>query len=268
VPYVPEAVLETLEGIKHLIVIGSKIPVAFFYYEGMPSELVPEGCKAQLLAKPEDDVDSVLSTLADEIGVADGEIDVAQLDRPAPPTGELDLKTVGSSLGCLLPEGAVVIDEATTSGMRPFLGTRFANPHSWLIQTGGAIGWGFPAAMGAAVACPDRSVVALQADGSGMYTVQALWTQARESLDVTTILFSNRTYNILQIEMHRAGIEVPGPKAMGLTELSNPNIDWCQLAQGMGVPATRPASAEAFHTDLQRAIAEPGPHLIEVGVKS
>ena len=263
VPYFPETVLDFFKDVKHLIVIGTKIPVSFFYYEGYPSELLPEGCEAQILAKPEDDVVGVLDALADEFGAAEGDIDTAEFRELDAPTGEIDLAKIGQSVAGLLPEGAVLMDEAATSGGSSFVNTRFARPHTYLAITGGSIGFGFPAATGAAIACPDRKVVALQADGSGMYTVQALWTQARESLDVTTVLFSNRRYNILQIELHRAGIESPGPKAMGLTELTNPELNWCDIARGMGVPATRPETAEAFHADLARALEEPGPHLIE-----
>jgi acetolactate synthase-1/2/3 large subunit len=263
VPYFPEDVLKFLEGLKHLIVIGSKIPVSFFYYEGYPSQLLPEGCEAQVLARREDDVVAVLDGLADEIGVADADVDVAPFEEGEAPVGDVNLANIGQSVGCLLPEGAVVVEEGNTSGHPSFLATRFAQRHTMLFICGGSIGYGLPAATGAAVACPDQQVISLQADGSGMYTLQALWTQARESLDVTTVIFANRRYNILQIEMHRAGIASPGPKATDLTDLSKPDINWCDLARGLGVPATRPESAEAFHKDLARALAEPGPHLIE-----
>ena len=145
-----------------------------------------------------------------------------------------------------------------------FLAAEAAPPHSYLALTGGAIGQGLPCAVGAAVACPERKVIALQADGSGLYTLQALWTQAREGLDVVTVLCANRSYRILQIELARAGVSEPGPAAQSLTDLSKPVIDWVELAQGMGVPAARVETGEALAVELRRAFAEPGPRLLEV----
>jgi acetolactate synthase-1/2/3 large subunit len=162
-----------------------------------------------------------------------------------------------------LPEHAVVMDEGATSSVLLYPLLASAAPHTLLTLTGGAIGQGLPCATGAAIACPDRSVVAFQADGSGLYTLQALWTQARESLDVTTIICANRTYRILQIELMRSGVMEPGRAARGLTHLSEPALDWVKLASGMGVPAARAEDAETMVRELKRALAEPGPHLIE-----
>jgi acetolactate synthase-1/2/3 large subunit len=156
------------------------------------------------------------------------------------------------------------MDEGATSGLPYFLAAEAAPPHTYLALTGGAIGQGLPCATGAAVACPERQVIALQADGSGMYTVQSLWTQAREGLDVVTLICANRSYRILQVEMGRAGIAEPGPQARSLTDLTGPAIDWVQLAQGLGVPAVRVETGEALDAELAVAIAEPGPRLIEV----
>jgi acetolactate synthase I/II/III large subunit len=172
--------------------------------------------------------------------------------------------TVGVALAALMPEGAIVMDEAATTGLPFFMASQGAPRHTYLSLTGGAIGQGLPCAAGAAVACPGRRVIAFQADGSAMYTLQALWTQARERLNVTTLLCNNRSYRILQVELHRAGVTEPGRKARSLTELSNPDLDWVRLARAMGVPAIRVETAETLTENLRRAFAEPGPQLIEM----
>jgi acetolactate synthase-1/2/3 large subunit len=170
---------------------------------------------------------------------------------------------LGQTLAALQPDGAIVVDEGATSGLAWFALSAAAPPHDCLSLTGGAIGQGLPSAVGAALACPDRKVVAFQADGSGMYTLQSLWTMARESLDVTVVVAANRAYRILQAELGRAGIFEPGPKAASLTDLTHPELDWVSLAKGMGVPGTRVDTAEAFADAFRRAIAAPGPKLIE-----
>jgi acetolactate synthase-1/2/3 large subunit len=183
--------------------------------------------------------------------------------RPDRPTGPISGASIADALGALLPQGAIVADEAQTGGLWAAGATAGAPRHDWLTLTGGAIGMGMPLATGAAVACPDRPVINLEADGSAMYTLQSLWTQAREGLDVTTIIFSNRSYAILNLELSRVGVEAPGPKALSMLDLTGPDLDFVQLARGMGVPATRPADSEALTEDLERALAEPGPHVIE-----
>ena len=171
-------------------------------------------------------------------------------------------------IGAPLPEGAIVVDEANTSGVMLPMTTAGAPRHDWLTLTGGAIGQGLPAATGAAVAAPDRPVVCLQADGSAMYTISALWTQAREQLDVTTVVLSNRSYAILRMELMRVGAEGAGPKAADLLDLSRPDMDFVAMATGLGVPATRATTAEELAEQFTRALAEPGPHLIEAMVPS
>ncbi len=166
-------------------------------------------------------------------------------------------------IGALLPEDAIVCDEANTSGIFLAGATAGAPAHDWLSLTGGAIGQGLPAATGAAIACPGRPVLALEADGSAMYTISALWTHAREQLDVTTVIFSNRSYAILNMELQRTGAPVTGTTARSLLDLSRPDLDFVALATGMGVPACRAADAGEFAAQLTTALAEPGPHLIE-----
>ncbi|MGH0030550.1 MAG: thiamine pyrophosphate-dependent enzyme, partial [Myxococcota bacterium] len=184
-------------------------------------------------------------------------------DRPAAATGELTVGSLGQTLAALQPEDCIVVDEGATSGLAYFALSANAPRHTLLSLTGGAIGQGLPCAVGAAIACPERKVVAFQADGSGMYTLQALWTAAREGLDVVVVLCANRAYRILQAELGRAGIWEPGPQAQALTSLAGPEIDWVSLAKGMGVPGVRVETADAFGEALGRAFAEPGPVLVE-----
>ena len=206
--------------------------------------------------------------LADAVG-AGSDAPVAPASRPERPTGELNAMTVCQAIGALLPDGAIVSDEANTSGLTLLPMTTAGAPrHDWLTLTGGAIGQGLPVAVGAAVAAPDRPVLALQADGSALYTIQALWTMAREGLDVTTVLFNNRSYAILNLELSRVGVEGIGPKAKSQVDLHRPHLDFVSISRGLGVPAERAESAEDFTVKLERAIAEPGPHLIEVVIPS
>ncbi|HSR56667.1 MAG TPA: acetolactate synthase large subunit, partial [Candidatus Binataceae bacterium] len=262
--YFPEQALESLAKFSSLILAGAKSPVAFFGYPKMPSSLVPEGCAAVTLADPAHDVEGALEALAQALGASREKPPAAALNRPAKPSGALNAATVGAALAATMPENAIVMDEAATTGLPFFLASAGAPRHSYLALTGGAIGQGLPCATGAAVACPGRRVIAFQADGSAMYTVQSLWTQARESLNVTTLLCNNRSYRILQVELARSGVREPGPKARSLTSLANPEIDWVRIARGMGVPGVRVDNAGALVTELERALAEPGPNFIEM----
>ena len=234
--------------------------MSFFAYPGKPSDLVPEGCTVHVLAAPGDDAAGALAALADAVGATAPSIDSA---RPGRPTGALTGPGLAAAVAAVLPEGAIVSDESATASVWMSSATVGCPPHDWLQLTGGAIGQGLPVATGAAVACPDRPVVSLEADGSAMYTIQSLWTQARESLDVTTVIMNNRSYAILNIELARTGAGAGGPKARDLLDLSRPDLDFVQLASGMGVPAVAVRTADEAVAALERAIAEPGPHLIE-----
>jgi acetolactate synthase-1/2/3 large subunit len=261
--YLAEFVVAQLSGIRHLVLVDTKPPVSFFAYPDKPSSLVPDGCEVHVLAAGPDDPVDALQRVADAVG-ANGADPVRQgASRPDRPTGPITGEALAHALGALLPEGAIVSDEANTSGLWVAGATAGAPRHDWLTLTGGAIGQGMPVATGAAVACPDRPVISLEADGSAMYTLQSLWTQAREGLDVTTIVFANRSYAILNLELSRVGVEAPGPKAKSMLDLTHPDLDFVALAQGMGVEAVRPADAAELTTALERALAEPGPHLIE-----
>jgi acetolactate synthase-1/2/3 large subunit len=260
--YLAEFAQSQLAGTTRLILAGARVPVSFFAYPDLPSSLVPDGCAVHTLAGPGEDVCTALAALAER--VAPGARPLPQAaHRPALPDGALTAETAAAVIGALLPDGAIVSDEANTSGLWLPAATAGAPPHDWLTLTGGAIGQGLPVATGAAVACPGRSVLALGSDGSAMYTIQALWTQAREQLDVTTVIFSNRRYAILDLELQRVGAVAGGEAARSLLDLSRPDLDFTALARGMGVPAARAASAGEFAGELRRALAEPGPHLIE-----
>jgi acetolactate synthase-1/2/3 large subunit len=263
-PYLPEQANEALKDESLLILAGAKDPVAFFGYEGIPSVIAGHVAR-HCLASPEEDVVAALEALADALGAGSGTLPDASPPpaRDQLPGGELGVGSLGTILASLLPENAIVVDEAATSGLAFSALSAGAARHTLLALTGGAIGQGLPCATGAAIACPDRRVIAFQADGSAMYTLQALWTQARESLDVTTVLCSNRAYRILQMELGRAGIFEPGPQARALTSLDQPSIDWVSLARGCGVPGERVDTCESFRDALGASLGEPGPTLIE-----
>ena len=261
--YLGEVAAKQLAGARHLVLVGARSPVTFFAYPGKPSDLVPEGCTVHSLALPGDDVAGALEALADRLGVVVGGQAVEGAVRPPLPAGPLDADKVAAAVGALLPDDAIVIDEAITSGSGLGAALGGSPPHDLLTLTGGAIGFGLPSATGAAVACPDRPVVCLQADGSAMYTVSALWTQAREGLDVTTVLYNNRAYAILAVELDRVEAGAAGPVASSLLDLSRPEIDFAAVARGMGVPGVRVTTGEELVAALGLALAEPGPHLIE-----
>ncbi|MEE9278974.1 MAG: acetolactate synthase large subunit [Myxococcota bacterium] len=261
-PYFPEQVMGALQPYAHLIAIGTRSPVSFFGYPSQPSRPIPDGCSVQVLAGPADDCAAALEELAQVLG-ARGEGELASAERPAIPTGELGVGSLGLALSALLPEGAIVVDEAATSGAAYHATSAGCPPHTVLGLTGGAIGQGLPCATGAAVACPDRPVIAFEADGSGMYTVQSLWTQAREDLNVTTLVCANREYRILKLELGRADIVQPGPAARALTDLGRPVLDWVGLARAQGVPGERAETADELVAALGRAFADTGPYLIE-----
>ncbi|MGI8757143.1 MAG: acetolactate synthase large subunit [Acidimicrobiales bacterium] len=266
--YLAEFAAMQLEGLRHLVVVDSKSPVSFFAYPGKASDLVPDGCAVHVLADADGDPAAALTALAEAVDApADGatlQADVA----PDLPTGPLTADGVCQALGALMPEGAIVSDEGNTSGLFAAGHTAGAPAHDWLCLTGGAIGQGLPVAVGAAVACPDRKVIALQADGSALYTLQSWWTMAREHLDVVTILFNNSSYAVLNMELARVGATAGGPKAKDMLDLTRPDLDFVALATGMGVPATRATTAEEFVDQLRAALAAPGPTVIEAIVPS
>jgi acetolactate synthase-1/2/3 large subunit len=265
--YFSEHVTQQLAGTEQIILVGTTAPVSFFAYPGKKSWLVPEGCEVYQLASVEQDLLAALKRVADSLE-ADVRPDLTPLAPSSPPpTGLLTPVAIGQTLTQLMPEDAIVSDEAATCGLGIFPATENARPHDWLMLTGGAIGQGLPLSLGASVACPDRKVIALQADGSAMYTVQALWSMARENTDVTVVIMNNRSYAILNIELARVGAGQPTPKTLSMLDLSRPDIDWVALAEGLGVPATRSTSAEEFHQQFADAMEGQGPCLIEAMVE-
>jgi acetolactate synthase-1/2/3 large subunit len=262
-PYFAEQAEEALAGTRHLILVGTKAPVSFFAYPGRASELTPTGCDVHVLATAEENAVSALEAVVEGIGAGAESPLLGELSRPSLPDGGLDPGSIARSLAALMPENAILINEAATSGFAIPALTAASAPHDWLDLTGGAIGIGLPLAVGAAIACPDRRVIGLQADGSGMYTVQALWTMAREGLDVTTIIFANRKYAILQVEFMRVGAHNPGPKAMSMLDLDRPDLQWVELARGMGVPGRQVTDAGSFSDALAESLSTPGPFVIE-----
>ncbi len=262
-PYFGEQAAEMLAGTKHLILVSSQAPVTFFAYPDKPNWLTPEDCKLHTLVERDEDVDGALAALAEAVDANNTAAHFIDLMRPDRPTGALNPHTLGAVVAHHFPENAIVVDEGGTGGGGTTMATRTAPPHDWLMLTGGSIGYGLPCATGAAVACPDRPVICMQGDGGGMYTVQALWTQAREGLNVTNIILANQKYSILQLEFGRVGAHNPGPKAMSMLDLTNPELKWTSIAEGMGVPAWRVTTIEEFSAALKAALAAEGPSLIE-----
>lgn len=261
--YFGEQALEELSGSDLIIIAGSKPPVAFFAYPGQPGELTPEGTKTVTLGGPADDITRALSDLADALG-ATTPMDKADRGQ-APklfPDEKLNPGYVGIALLRHMPEDSIICDDSTTSGMGVFPWIDNGPRHDWLCLTGGAIGSGMPQAVGAALACPDRQVFALCGDGAAAYTLQALWTQAREKQNVINVVFANHSYLVLNVELSRVGAGEPGPAAQQMLSLDNPKMDWVKLAEGFGVPGVRARTAGEFDTALKDAIAAGGPHLI------
>ncbi len=264
-PYFAEGIVAELERVEQLVLIGAKSPVSFFAYPGKPSWLTPEGCDTLTLAEREEDIEHALSDLADALGVGLATPPRAELQTTLPALSDkLDQFTLGQVIAHYLPENAIISDESNTSGIGPALSTLTAAPHDFLAVTGGSIGRGLPVATGAAVACPDRKVVCLHGDGGAMYTMQSLWTQAREELDVTTVIFASKSYAILNIEYDRVGVGAPGPNAFSQLDLRNPELDWVKIAHGMGVEASCATTLAEFSAQFEDAMNRKGPRLIEV----
>ncbi|MDH4170915.1 MAG: acetolactate synthase large subunit [Acidimicrobiia bacterium] len=263
--YLAEFAQMQLDGTRHLILVDTVEPVSFFAYPDKASVLTPDGCQVSTLAAGPDDPLQALEALANEVGAVDA-APTAPTGRPDRPTGPLDTETLAAAIGATLPDGAIVVDEANTSGLSIPGATAGGPHHDWLCLTGGAIGIGLPLALGAAVACPDRRVLALEADGSAMYTLQALWSMAREQLDVTTVIANNSSYAVLNMELNRVGADAGGPRSRSMLDLRDPDLDFVALAGGMGVDGVRVESAEDLTTQLERCNGEPGPHLIEAVV--
>jgi acetolactate synthase-1/2/3 large subunit len=268
VPYFPEQAVEMISRYQAVLFAGAPEPVTFFGYPGVRSRILSDEQERIILCTDRQNVVEALEYLADALSApSHPAIDnnlLAKPKRPEMPGGELTAEKACLTLGAMQPENSIIVDEAVTTGFFYFSPSFVLPAYSLMTVSGGSIGQGIPCATGAAIACPDRPVIDLQADGSALYTVQALWTQAREGLNVTTLICSNRSYRILQMELSRSGIAPNGPNAQALTELTKPPIDWINMAKGFGVPGVAVSSAEDLARELNIALTEPGPHLIEM----
>jgi acetolactate synthase-1/2/3 large subunit len=269
-PYAVDATLAVLAGTQALVLAGSVEPIGFFAYPGKPSQMKPAGAALLTLAEPQQDVPAALQALAEALGVrgvqqwSARDLTLATAAATALPSGALTAESVAAALAATLPAQAIVVDEAVTTGRAfgPLMAA--AAPHDWLQGMGGAIGYGLPCAVGAAIGAPGRPVLALVGDGSAMYTLQALWTAARESLPIVVVVFANRAYRILQGELLGVGATISGQKATDMLTLDRPFLDWVALAQGHGVAGVRVDEAGALVKALQRGFASQAPCLIEV----
>ncbi len=267
IPYPVPRALGVLRDAGNLVLVGAREPVAFFAYPDQPSLLMPEGARSATLAGTADDMEAALEALAAELGALHTPpVGLAMPRRPDLPKGANNPATIAAVLGAKIPENAIIVDESVSTG-RDFFGETAGAPlHDWINNLGGSIGYGMPVAIGAAIACPDRKVIALEGDGSAMYTLQSLWTMAREGLDITVLIFANGTYNILRGELTNVGVQNPGPRAVDMLSIDRPDIDWVSLARGMGVEAVRADDSRALAKALDAGLASNGPYLIQVAM--
>jgi len=264
-PYPVDLGLKVLSGVRQLILVGAKTPVAFFAYPGKPSVLINDSCRVTVLATVEDDIEGALEALAAELGALNvSPAQIAAAERPTAPAGALSPEGIAAVIGAHMPENCIVVDESITAGRGFAAATAGAPPHDWLGIMGGSIGFGLPNGVGAAVAAPDRKVIVLEGDGSGMYTVQALWTMARNALDVTVLVFANRSYQILRGELAGVGAGEPGRNATDMLTIDRPDLNWVALAKAQGVEAGRATNLEELAREVARGMASKGPYLIEI----
>ncbi len=265
IPYFGEMAADFLKDFKQVVLVGAEAPVSFFAYPGKPSWLLPEGVEPVTLATPRQCPLDALQRLIEALDqkVAKRAVNIQTRVVMPVEAGRLTAVGVGGVLAELMPENAIISDGAATAGLAIYPMTAGAKPHDWMMLTGGAIGQGLPLSIGAAIACPERKVIALEADGSAMYTLQALWTMARENLDITTVILNNSSYAILNIELARVGVAHPGPKALSMLDLGNPSLDWVKLSEGQGIAAVRAQTVAEFRTALQAALRHKGPRVVE-----
>jgi acetolactate synthase-1/2/3 large subunit len=264
IPYVIEQALPILKDFKHIILVEANDPVAFFAYPNKPSLLRPEGCEVHRLTAGGENSVAALEALASALGAKPADAKPQAMVELTKPTGALTFASIAQAIAMAIPENAIVVDESITTGRGFFPPTAAANPHDWLQNMGGSIGFSTPVATGAAVACPDRKVICMVGDGSAMYTLQSLWTQTREGLNITTIVFANRIYQILRGEFDGVGAGEPGQRALDMLKIDRPTLDWVALARGMGVAGRAVTTADDLVAALAEAIPERGPRLIEV----
>ncbi|KLU20701.1 hypothetical protein EOS_40065 [Caballeronia mineralivorans PML1(12)] len=264
IPYAVGPAVEYLKGFKHIITVETTEPIAFFSYPDKPSLLKSSGTSVHSLVEIGEDGAAGLEMLVEVLGATNSAAVLQPRSDAPPPTGALSPATIAQALAAALPENCILVDESLTTGRETMGLTVGAAPHDLINNMGGSIGYGTPVATGAALACPERRVFCMVGDGSAMYTIQSLWTQARESLNITTIIFANNSYAILKAEYANMGAGAPGPRALAMIDIDRPRIDWLATAKSMGVPAVAVDTAEAFHKAMANSVNEPGPCLIEV----
>ncbi|SOE97371.1 acetolactate synthase-1/2/3 large subunit [Burkholderia sp. D7] len=264
IPYAVGPAIEYLNGFKHIITVETTEPIAFFSYPDKPSLLKSPGTSVHSLVEIGEDGAAGLEMLVEALGATNSVAVIQQRSDATPPTGALTPATIAQALAAALPENCILVDESLTTGRETMGLTVGAARHDLINNMGGSIGYGTPVAIGAALACPDRRVFCMVGDGSAMYTIQSLWTQARESLNITTIIFANNSYAILKAEYANMGAGAPGPRALAMIDIDRPRIDWLSMAKSMGVPSVAVDTAEAFYKAMADSVNEPGPCLIEV----
>ncbi len=267
IPYVVEKATKILKEFSHIILVDAREPVAFFAYPDKPGKLAPPKCEFLTISDSQQNADEALELLEEMIGSKNEmAIGLSQSVKPPIPTGQISPEGIACVLGASLPEGSIVVDESVTTGRDFFPRTAGAPPHIWLNNRGGSIGYGLPVALGAAIASPNRKVIALESDGSGMYTPQTIWTIARENLDITILIFSNRSYKILFGELKNVGVAQPGPRADEMFSLTKPNLDWVSMSRGMGVDATKVSDMASLADVFSYAVKQNSPYLIEIEI--
>jgi acetolactate synthase-1/2/3 large subunit len=266
IPYVLEPAVELLKEFHNLILVGAAAPVAYFASPGKNAVLTSPDCEIHTLSRPGQDYAGTLSALADALSVKTVQPRTEKIARPSIPEGGITPAGLAAAIAAVLPDNAIIVDESMTSGRGIMAATEVAPPHDFLANTGGSIGIAMPLAAGAAVACPQRPVLCLSADGSGMYTAQALWTMARENLRIVTIIFANHAYGVLKREFSYLGVGQPGPTARDLFDIGRPNIDWVALGKSLGVPGKLVHSLPEFAQVMRGGFESGGPTLIEVSV--
>jgi acetolactate synthase I/II/III large subunit len=263
IPYFGERIAAALASTQQVILVGSKAPVSFFAYPGKPSWCAPDTCEFAYLAHPHEDGAKALQNLADTLGAPTEATARLPLQLPNLPTGPLNAQSIAQIVAYMAPDNTIYADESATSGLPLLLMLARSRAHTHLPLAGGSIGQGLPLAVGAALAAPDRKVICPHGDGGAAYTLQALWTMARENLDVTTVIYANRSYAILNIELQRVGVSAVGSKALSMLDLHNPEMGWAQIANGFGVEASRASTVEEFAAQFGSAMKQKGPRLIE-----
>ncbi|SDG71351.1 MULTISPECIES: acetolactate synthase large subunit [unclassified Duganella] len=264
IPYAVPQALEFLKGFKHIITLETTEPIAFFSYPDKPSLLKAPGTTVHALSEADEDSAAALQMLLYALDASTTKAVLQPRAEAIAPQGALNPASIAAALAAALPEHCILVDESLTTGRETMGLTVGAAPHDLINNMGGSIGYGTPVATGAALACPDRRVFCMVGDGSAMYTIQSLWTQAREGLNVTTIIFANNSYAILKAEYANMGAGAPGPQALAMIDIDKPRIDWLAMATSMGVPAVSVDTAEGFHKAMVNSAREQGPTLIEV----